>query len=111
MSDSLIDTTLWVLNNFFEKDPEACRELFARKVIVNDELAHDTVLMCRERKGGKHEIGILTVINGIMISAGGQPVAILTDADGEMVGFSKYKPVFPIGGKTMGPPVPPLPSK
>ena len=104
MSDSLTDTTLQLLNRFLEADREACLDLMTKKVAVNDAVANDKDLVCRERKKVTgHELGILGLINGILNATGSSRVAVMTDHDGEIVGFSKYK--VPVAA----PPAPPAP--
>jgi hypothetical protein len=91
MSDVLTDTVLRVLGEFFEGDPDACQELFSKRVTVNETVGKHKLLACREKKGGKHEIGMLGLINSVLVAAGNSKVVVMTAEDGTVAGFAKPK--------------------
>lgn len=107
MTKDLTDTALAVLNKFYSADPEACTDLFSKKVLVNGQIISDPNFIAREKKGGKHEIGLLGIINAVLNASGATRIAVITEEDGSVAGFSKSSGRMGHSAPPAPPPPPP----
>ena len=87
---SAADVTIEVLNEFLRADPAALNSLFGHRVEVCPDVVDHPTLIVKKVKG-KHTMGAIGLLNGIMERACGERLALVMDED-ELVGFQKYNP-------------------
>ena len=95
---SLTDYALQLLNTLQLHDPEACASLMSHKVQVSEAIASHPDFVCQTARGGKVQLGMLGMINGLLTKSGNPKVAVIVDDDGAVIGFTKRlieKPVSP----------------
>ena len=87
---SAADVAVEVLCEFLKADPIACQGLFSHRVEVSpDVVDHPTIIVKKSK--GRHTMGAIGLLNGIMERACGERLALVMDED-ELVGFQKYNP-------------------
>lgn len=91
MNESLSLTAVTVLNELLKLDSKACNELVDFNTGCNESLVDSADIQTQAARGGKHQIGVVRLLNSILLKHGEAKVAMIMDA-GVVVGFTEYKP-------------------
>jgi hypothetical protein len=88
--EDIVKNAVRVLNEFLEKDPEACNQLYSYKTPANKVLLDHPTIQVDVISDTKFKVGFLGVLNGIIEPCCGKRVAVILD-NNKVVGFTEYK--------------------
>lgn len=93
---SATQAVIEVLGTIRDRDPEAFAELVSWRTNVNEKLAMYPGIPTRVNKG-KHQLGLVSLLNGILTCLGESKIASIVEED-EVIGFT----TSPVAGRSNG---------